>query len=77
MFDGFPTVDNLSLSECISLLYVSTSPDPSDLPPEDACKLMDLGLAKISNGRFAYTQLGEEIAAWTARMSDAPLTTIH
>ena len=52
----------LSLSEGLSLLYVGTTPEREDLPETHATKLMEMGLTEISDGRFAYTGFGRQVA---------------
>jgi len=73
MRESSPNSLVLSLSESLSVLYVATFPKARELPAADAARLLEMGLAKVSDGRFAYTRHGREVAHHIARLGeDAP-----
>lgn len=67
----------LSLAECISLLYVGTNPDRSDLPSSHVDKLTGMGLTRIADDRLVHTPTGKALAAQTARIATVRVDTIH
>jgi len=67
----------LTLSECVSLLYIATTPTRTEVPDCHADKLMRLGLTEIFDGRFEYTDLGRQVAARTAMMGRMSAGTVH
>ena len=61
----------LSISECISLLYIATTPVENEVPWHHVRKLLLLGLARRSNGRLEFTDLGQQVADWTTEVAEA------
>ena len=67
----------LSLSEGLTLLYVGTMPVPEDMPVRHVAKLMDMGLTEFSNGRFAYTGFGRQVADRMAMLGEEAPARLH
>ena len=67
----------LSLSECLSLLYVDTAPARGDLPGRHATKFLELGLVRMDGDRVGYTASGRQVAANVVTMSRAEARHVH
>ena len=61
----------LSISECISLLYIATTPVENEVPWHHVRKLLLWGLVRRSEGRLVHTDFGQQVADWTAEWADA------
>ena len=64
----------MSVADCVTLLYLGTSPDQSDLSEDECSKLYDLGLAACENGHIIYTQRGREMAEKVVSIGDGSVT---